>query len=283
VRISWGKAPYIEPSALGVLLDLVMDQFTKVESIIASMNPHTEPVQGAASIGGLRLEVALNLLSQAGWVAPEAVQPGSMEWLQAIIDGLCDVSSRDALTGLSNRRQFEAAINREVDRVARNGEPALLLVLDIDHFKKVNDTHGHVAGDEVIKSVAAALQDCVRPMDTVARVGGEEFAIILPNCPPAFGQTVAERIRKKVAGKEVAIIGGESLSVTISLGGAFAPQWVRSSAVLWTERADQQLYKAKANGRNQTCLEMPPLTVVSAEEKGLLFAGLTQPEPNTTE
>ena len=145
-----------------------MDQFTPVESIIASMQPQSELAQDAASVAGLRLEVALNLLNQAGWVAPAAIQPGTTDWLQAIVDGLCDVSSRDALTGLANRRQFEAAINREVDRVARNGEPALLLVLDIDHFKKVNDTHGHAAGDEVIKAVAAALQDCVRPMDTPA-------------------------------------------------------------------------------------------------------------------
>lgn len=268
---------------MGVLIDLVMDQFTHVETAIASMTSQSAPPQDAATIGGLRLDGALNLLNQAGWVAPAGATAGSVEWLQAILDGLCDVSSRDALTGLSNRRQFESAINREVDRVARNGEPALLLVLDIDHFKKVNDTHGHAAGDEVIKAVAASLQECVRPMDTVARVGGEEFAIILPNCPPAFGQTVAERIRKKVAGQTVAIIGGESLSVTVSIGGAFAPQWVRSSAVLWTERADQQLYKAKAQGRNQTCLEMPPLTVVSAEEKGLLFAGFSPSEPHTTE
>lgn len=260
-----------------------MDQFTRLETIIASQNPLSEQASDAAWVSGLRLDVALNLLQQAGWVAPASVPEGSVAWLQSIVDGLCDVSSRDALTGLANRRQFEAAINREVDRVARNGEPALLLTLDIDHFKRVNDTHGHAAGDEVIKSVAASLQDCVRPMDTVARVGGEEFSIILPNCPPAFGQTVAERIRKKVEGRPVAIIGGEALSVTVSIGGAFAPQWVRSSAVLWTERADQQLYKAKTNGRNQTCLEMPPLTVVSAEEKGLLFSGLTQSEPYTTE
>ncbi|HET8694757.1 MAG TPA: GGDEF domain-containing protein [Aquabacterium sp.] len=261
-----------------------MDQFTHVESIIAAMDhPPSASAPDASSLSALRLDVALNLLNQAGWAAPASVNPGSVAWLQAILDGLCDISSRDALTGLSNRRQFEAAIGREVDRVARNGEPALLLVLDIDHFKKVNDTHGHAAGDQVIKAVAASLQDCVRPMDTVARVGGEEFAIILPNCPPAFGQTVAERIRKKVASQAVAIIGGESLHVTVSIGGAFAPQWVRSSAVLWGERADQQLYKAKANGRNQTCLEMPPLTVVSAEEKGLLFAGLTQSESNTPE
>jgi diguanylate cyclase (GGDEF)-like protein len=218
----------------------------------------------------LRLDVALQLLRQAGLEAP-AGEPGSPVWLQALIDGLCDLSSRDALTGLANRRQFEMALAREIDRVARAGEPVLLLVLDIDHFKRVNDTHGHVAGDLVLKAVAEALLQCVRPMDTVARIGGEEFAIILPNCPPAFGPTVAERIRNSIERRPVNVAAGQDVTVSVSIGGAFAPQWVRSSAPLWMERADLQLYRAKAQGRNRACFEPAAVSLVSAEERGLLF------------
>lgn len=215
---------------------------------------------------------ALQLLAQSGHTLPSLEEAGSAAWLQAVIDALCDLSSRDPLTGLANRRHFELALAREIDRVARVGEPALVLMVDIDRFKLVNDTYGHAAGDLVIQFVAQALADCVRPMDTVARFGGEEFAVILPNCPPAFGQAVAERIRRKVESGVIAVGSQQSLSVTISLGGAYAPQWVRSSATLWIERADQHLYRAKAEGRNRACLEQPPVSSVSAEEKGLLFS-----------
>lgn len=224
----------------------------------------------------LQLGPALQLLAQAGYVFEPHLVPGSSPWLQALIDGLCDMSSRDALTGQANRRQFELALAREIDRVARAGEPALVLMADIDHFKNVNDTYGHQAGDIVLKAVATVLQDCVRPMDTVARFGGEEFAIILPNCPPTFAQAVAERIRTKVEALTVLVAPGVDIHVTISLGGAFAPQWVRSSAPLWIERADQQLYRAKGSGRNRACLEQPALPQVSAEEKGLLLGTLMQ-------
>jgi diguanylate cyclase len=222
----------------------------------------------------LQLDTALQLLRQAGHELP-AGTPGSEAWLQSLIDSLVDLSSRDALTGLANRRSFELALAREIDRVARAGEPALLLALDIDHFKNVNDTYGHAAGDVVLKAVGSVLMDCVRPMDMVARVGGEEFAIVMPNCPAAFGEAVAERVRRRVEAMPVNIGLSQTLQVSVSIGGAFAPQWVRSSPALWIERADIQLYRAKAQGRNRVCLEPSAVSVVSAEEKALLF-GISQ-------
>ena len=223
----------------------------------------------------LRLSSALQLLLQAGVALPDRDAVGEGAWMQAVVDGLCELSSRDPLTGLANRRQFELALAGEIDRVARAGEPALVLMIDIDHFKRVNDTHGHPVGDLAIKAVAQALQEGVRPMDTLARFGGEEFALILPNCPPAFGRAVAERFRLKVQNRAIEIAPSQALHLTVSIGGAYAPQWVRSSATLWIERADRQLYRAKAEGRDRTCLEEPTVSPVSAEEKGLLF-GISQ-------
>jgi diguanylate cyclase (GGDEF)-like protein len=232
---------------------------------------HSQTNPAPPDAARLQLADAMLLLQQSGRELPDRRAVAPVVWMQAMIDGLCELSSRDPLTGLSNRRQFELALASEIDRVARAGEPALVLMIDIDHFKQVNDTHGHPAGDLVLKGVAQALHDCIRPMDTLARFGGEEFAMILPNCPPTFGLAVAERVRTKVQQRAVAIAPGQQAQVTISIGGAFAPQWVRSSAALWISRADQQLYRAKAEGRNRACLEQPTVSLVSAEEKGLLF------------
>ncbi len=240
----------------------------------ASRPPSLLPAGAAppdADAPALRVDAALHLLAHAGHAALPG-DPGSREWTQALVDALVELSSRDPLTGLANRRAFELALTREVDRVARSGEPALLLALDIDHFKSVNDRHGHAAGDIVLQAVAAALVDCVRPMDLVARVGGEEFAIILPNCPAAFGETVAERVRRRVERTPVALPGAsEPLTVTVSVGGAFAPQWVRSTPALWIERADQHLYRCKTDGRNTVCLEATAQPLVTNDEKRLLF------------
>lgn len=200
-------------------------------------------------------------------------------YLQSVVDKLSELSLKDPLTGLSNRRYFQNVLEREIEMVTRSGEPALLLMLDIDHFKHVNDTHGHPVGDVVLQAVAQALSDAVRPMDTVARFGGEEFVIMLPNCQGHYGSQVAERLREAVSKLSLALAGGDQLKVTISIGGAYAPRWVRSTPELWLERADVELYRAKSEGRNRVCIEPQPILAVSAEEKNLLFGPLALGDP----
>jgi len=206
-------------------------------------------------------------------------QADATGYLQAVIDKLSELSLKDPLTGLSNRRYFQNVLLREIEMVARSGETALLLMLDIDHFKNVNDQHGHPAGDAVLQMVAKTLASCVRPMDTVARYGGEEFAIILPSCQGQYGQQVAERIREAVGALRIQLHSGVTLRVTISVGGAFAPRWVRSTSELWIDRADIELYRAKSEGRNRVCIETQPMLAVSAEEKNLLFGPLSLGDP----
>jgi two-component system cell cycle response regulator len=227
----------------------------------------------------LRLDDAKALLERDSSLSLPSPEQSAVIYLQSVIDGLCQLSLKDPLTGLSNRRHFNSVLERTTEMVARTGEPALLLMVDIDHFKKVNDTYGHPAGDQVLRAVAQALAKCVRPMDTVARYGGEEFAVVLPNCHTFFGGTVAERIRQTIQNMPVALASGQVLTVTVSIGGAYAPEWVRSTAALWTERADAQLYRAKHEGRNRVVLDSQQEIFVSAEEKNMLFGHLALGDP----
>lgn len=233
------------------------------------------------SLSDLRLSTAHALVTQSG--APGLVLPDGApaHYLQALIDGLCELSLRDPLTGLTNRRYFHTVLERELDRMSRSGEPALLLMLDIDHFKNINDLHGHIAGDRVLQSVASTLNSCVRPMDTLARYGGEEFAIIIPSCQAGFGQPIAERIRKSVASTLISVSPALNLNVSVSIGGAYALQWIRSTPQLWIERADNQLYQAKSAGRNRISIEEQPDSTVSAEEKSMLFGTLPTNHPTS--
>lgn len=227
----------------------------------------------------LRLDDARALLGRDETLALPQSDVDGTAYLQRLIDGLCELSLKDPLTGLANRRHFRHVLDRTIEVVARSGEPALLLMMDIDYFKKVNDTHGHQAGDLVLQAVAKVLAKCVRPMDTVARYGGEEFAVVLPNCHAYFGVTIAERIRQTMQDMVVPISPGLQLNVTVSIGGAYAPEWVRSTAALWTERADQQLYRAKSEGRNRVCMDQQQEIFVSAEEKNMLFGHLALGDP----
>ena len=116
-----------------------------------------------------------------------------------------------------------------------------------------------------------------RPSDQPARYGGEEFAVVLPACQSAFGTVVAERIRRAVANTPIRISPSIELNVSVSIGGAFALQWIRSTTLLWIDRADHQLYQAKSAGRNRVSIEEQPDSTVSAEEKSLLFGPLYSP------
>ena len=240
----------------------------------AVAQPPTTPID----LKDLRLDDARALLRHDAKNGQQEIDESNTDYLQRLIDGLCDLSLKDPLTGLGNRRHFRSVLARSIEAVARSGDSVLLLMLDIDHFKVINDTHGHLAGDQVLQAIAASLARCVRPADTVARYGGEEFAVILPNCRPLFGQVVAERIRQTIASLSIPVSPLLSLRATISIGGAYAPEWVRSTADLWIERADLQLYRAKSGGRNRVSLDQPRELSVSAEEKGLLFGQFAMDE-----
>ena len=231
------------------------------------------------AISDLRLGDARALLEHGDGANLPDVDASPTAYMQGIIDGLCELSLKDPLTGLANRRHFHSVLERAIDVVARSGEPALLLMVDIDHFKLINDRHGHLAGDQVLQSVAKCLAGCIRPMDTVARFGGEEFAVVLPNCLVSVGQAVAERIRQTVESLNMVVGPLTYVRATISIGGAYAPEWVRSTAAQWIERADTLLYQAKAEGRNRVCIDQQQAISVSAEEKSLLFGHLSIGEP----
>jgi len=232
----------------------------------------------AIQLRDLRLSDACTLLEHDPSCHLPDPETSPANYVQSIIDSLCKLSMHDPLTGLANRRHFGNTLDREIEAVARSGKSALLLLMDIDHFKKVNDTHGHQSGDQVLQAVSRCLTSCVRPMDTVARYGGEEFAAIFPNCSAPFGAIVAERIRQAVANLSIAVSPQVNVQITVSIGGAYAPKWVRSMASLWTERADAQLYRAKSAGRNRYYLEEQQEVAVSSEEKSMLYIAVADSE-----
>jgi diguanylate cyclase (GGDEF)-like protein len=162
---------------------------------------------------------------------------------------LADLARRDALTGLANRRAFEEALQREVARARRTGAALAVVALDIDHFKRVNDTLGHAAGDLVLAEVAARAQRALRAEDLLARIGGEELAALLPGATLAAAAEVAERIRRAV-GDAVVPVATTAVGVTVSLGCAALVAEEREGAALLA-RADARLYDAKRAGRNR--------------------------------
>lgn len=165
---------------------------------------------------------------------------------------LTELATNDGLTGLYNAREFHRRLGDEVERFKRYGRPLSLILLDFDHFKAINDTYGHQAGDEILRVGAQTLRGCVRPLDQVARYGGEEFSVLLPETDIAGAQTVAERIRAEVGRQIVRIGQDEGITATVSLGVATLSDSVTSKED-FIRCADRALYAAKHAGRNRVC------------------------------
>jgi two-component system, cell cycle response regulator len=172
-------------------------------------------------------------------------------------------ATHDFLTNLLNRAEIIAALEREFSRSGREEKPASVILADIDHFKRVNDTLGHAAGDEVLKQVAARLKADLRPYDLVGRYGGEEFILILPGCPLETGARRADEIRK-IVGKDPICTPFGTTSATVSMGVTatstkFGGVIRREGSVAeLLHQADVSLYNAKKNGRNRIEIALPP-------------------------
>jgi diguanylate cyclase len=159
----------------------------------------------------------------------------------------------DFLTGLNNVRQFDKSFNSVSQQAIRRGESLSLLFLDIDYFKKVNDTYGHSSGDIILKGLADILKDTCREFDIVSRNGGEEFSVLLLDCSDSNAVRIAERIRKNIESNKFYISNGTSICVTISIGVSTYPG-VTNDIDMLVENADLALYQAKRTGRNKVVL-----------------------------
>ncbi|QFT91126.1 Response regulator PleD [Bacillus sp. THAF10] len=161
-------------------------------------------------------------------------------------------STIDFLTGLNNVRQFDAIWNTLTSNAVDKGERLSLLIIDIDHFKNVNDTYGHPVGDTILTELGKVLKNTTRSFDVVSRNGGEEFSVILPDSPHAHAMEIAERIRKAVEAHKFIVSPIKSIHITVSIGVATYPE-TESDAKQIVYVADECLYKAKRTGRNKVC------------------------------
>jgi diguanylate cyclase len=161
---------------------------------------------------------------------------------------LSEMSRTDGLSGLLNRRYWEEAAAAQFQRCRSTGQPAAVLMLDIDHFKGINDRHGHPAGDDVIRNVAKILRDSLREHDVPGRYGGEEFGVVLPETAAAGAEVIAERVRRRI---EAAALAHPGIRATVSVGIAEIESHDADYGA-WIAHADRALYAAKERGRNRS-------------------------------
>jgi len=202
------------------------------------------------------------------------------EWLDEVaklrrqVSELSDLVSTDALTGLFNFRHFKTMLQAEMDRSKRSGIPTSMVMVDVDHFKSVNDNHGHEIGNQALRHLADILRNEVRTTDIVCRYGGEEFAMIFPETHLNLAVKVADRIREEVANSPLQTAQGE-LKLTVSMG---ASVYMKTSVIdidEFIDSVDKYLYEAKQSGRNCIChidyADLRAVTEVGSVERAMLF------------
>ena len=163
---------------------------------------------------------------------------------------ISNMALKDGLTNLPNRRQLDAVLAEEIGRAQRHHRDLSLLMIDVDHFKRLNDAYGHLAGDGVLTRLGHLLQERLRPSDKVGRYGGEEFCVILPETAMASATRIADTLRALIADEKF-LTSDHVLAVTVSIGAAAWESQMRCADLY--EAADRRLYRAKRLGRNQVC------------------------------
>ena len=217
----------------------------------------TDPDNGARMVRGLEIGVndyLMRPIDKNELLARARSQIRKRRYTERLRDNVqmsIEMAITDALTGLFNRRYMESHLATLIEQAISRGKPLTALVLDIDFFKSVNDTHGHDAGDDVLREFALRIKRSIRGIDLACRYGGEEFVVIMPETDMAVAAMVAERLRRRIAADPFAIQqGARTIPVTISIGIA-AMRGKDDNAASILKRADQALYQAKRDGRNR--------------------------------
>jgi len=217
----------------------------------------TEPDNSARMLRGLEIGVndfLMRPIDKNELLARARSQVRKRRYTERLRDNVqtsIEMAITDALTGLFNRRYMENHLGTLIEQAAARGKPLAVMVLDIDYFKSINDSHGHDAGDDVLRDFALRVKRSIRGIDLACRVGGEEFVIVMPETDMAVAAMVAERLRRRIAAEPFPISqGSQHLPVTLSIGIA-ALRGQDDNAAALIKRADQALYRAKRDGRNR--------------------------------
>jgi len=240
---AWERATPILVRALDDdLLDAVLPAANNV--IVAPVIAEDEPIGVAIGEWGGDSDASMPALTVQAF-AQSAMHTALALRNATLLDEVERLATRDGLTGLANRRLFEESLERETARSSRLGTPLSLLILDVDHFKQINDTYGHPAGDAVLREIGTAVAGSTKAFDVAARYGGDEFVVLLPGCAAADASGVAERVRSEIAHQVI------DAPVTVSVGVATMPDNARDAERL-VVAADGALYEAKRAGRDRT-------------------------------